>query len=181
MTNSISQYRPIPSQAAGIGNTNNYNRSSNGAGKNPHGSNTNSLPNLSQLLPLLQQLLTLLQQNQGQNANKPVQTGTWGGEQIGMNVSKSGATLEFGCASGNISKPLTTNAQGHFSVDGTLTQRLGVQPADPDLLPKPQDVTYNGQIKNGVMTLDITAKTDGSNLGSYTLNYGKQPNIFYCL
>lgn len=122
----------------------------------------------------------LLCQTKG-GANKGVKTGGWGGEQIGMTVNKNGASLEFGCASGSITQPIRTDAKGHFSVEGTLTQSMGVMPADPDLLPKPQDVTYSGQVKGNTMTLDITSKVDGSSLGSYTLIYGQTPKIFYCL
>lgn len=112
--------------------------------------------------------------------NKSVKTGGWGGEQIGMTVNKNGASLEFGCASGSIDQPIRTNAKGNFSVDGTLTRRMGVMPADPELLPKPQDVTYSGNVKGNTMTLEITSKADGSSLGSYTLTYGQTPHIFYC-
>lgn len=112
--------------------------------------------------------------------NKGVKTGGWGGEQIGMTVNKNGASLEFGCASGSIDQAIRTDAKGNFSVDGTLTRRMGVMPADPELLPKPQDVTYSGNVKGNTMTLEITSKADGSSLGSYTLNYGQEPHIFYC-
>lgn len=121
----------------------------------------------------------LLCQTKG-GANKAVKTGGWGGEQIGMTVNKDGASLEFGCASGSIAQPIRTDAKGNFSVEGTLTRRLGVMPADPALLPKPQDVTYSGQVKGNTMTLEITSKADGSSLGSYTLAYGQDPHIFYC-
>ncbi len=133
---------------------------------------------LVELQALLQQLIDQLQGNN--RRSKPVANGTWGGDQIGMNVTDNGASLDFGCASGSIDEPLRADVIGNFSVQGTLTQRMGVMPADPELLPKPQSVTYNGQIRGNAMDLHITLNEDGSHLGDFTLRLGQEPTIFYC-
>src|SRR5271165_4278052 len=46
----------------------------------------------------------------------------WGGEHIRLEVTENGATVEFDCASGSISKRLVTSANGNFKVQGTFTR-----------------------------------------------------------
>lgn len=133
---------------------------------------------LLELQALLQQLIDQFQNNH--QRTKSVATGTWGGEQIGMDVTAEGASLTFGCGSGSIEQPLLTDAKGQFSVPGTFTQGMGVMPADPELWPKPQPVTYSGQVHGNTMDLQITADANGEDLGSFTLKLGQEPTIFHC-
>ena len=50
---------------------------------------------------------------------KAVPNGVWGGDHIRMDVSDSGADIEFDCARGSISQPLELDAQGRFKLQGT--------------------------------------------------------------
>jgi len=47
-----------------------------------------------------------------------VPNGVWGGEHIRMEVTDSGADIEFDCARGSISQRLALNAQGRFKLQG---------------------------------------------------------------
>ncbi len=49
---------------------------------------------------------------------KAVPNGVWGGEQIRMEVSDTGAEIEFGCARGTISQRLELDEKGRFKVQG---------------------------------------------------------------
>ncbi len=48
-----------------------------------------------------------------------VPNGVWGGEHIRMDVTDSGADIEFDCARGSISQRLVLDAQGRFKLQGT--------------------------------------------------------------
>ena len=50
---------------------------------------------------------------------KAVPNGVWGGEHIRMEVTDSGADIEFNCARGTISQRLAVDAQGRFRLPGT--------------------------------------------------------------
>ena len=58
--------------------------------------------------------------------NPEMKTGTWGGLGIQMDVSTSGATVMFCCAStGQVSEPINPDSAGEFLVRGTVTQIPG--------------------------------------------------------
>ncbi len=57
-------------------------------------------------------------QSGSSSASKAVPNGVWGGEHIRMEVSNSGADLEFDCARGSISQRLQVDDKGGFKVEG---------------------------------------------------------------
>jgi hypothetical protein len=61
---------------------------------------------------------------------KAVPNGVWGGEHIRVEVSDSGADIEFDCARGTISQPLTLDAQGRFKLQGTYKAETPAPAAD---------------------------------------------------
>jgi hypothetical protein len=102
----------------------------------------------------------------------------WGGQHVALEVTPEGATLEFDCASGTITKPLQVDAQGNFKVTGTfLQEHPGPVMRDS---PPPAPATFSGSIQNGTMKLSITSGTQDESRGEYVLTQGKSGRVFKC-
>lgn len=103
----------------------------------------------------------------------------WGGEHIQLNVTADGATLEFDCASGTITKPLAADAQGSFKVKGTFTrERPG--PVMRDNPNTAAAATYSGTITGNAMRLSITTGPQNESIGDYVLARGQTGKVFKC-
>jgi len=106
-------------------------------------------------------------------------SGSWGGMHIRIEVESGTATIDYDCANGTINGPLTIDSKGHFSWRGTH-QREGPGPIRVDRQRDNQSVIYTGSVKGTTMTL--TVKLVGSNepIGTYTLEQGKSGRVFKC-
>jgi hypothetical protein len=124
------------------------------------------------LLPLLMMTLSSVA------SITAVQSVTWGGEHVHMEVSKSGATLDFDCAHGAITQALPQ--KGKFSLKGTFTPERGGPTRDD--APPTVDATYSGTIADDSMTLRIVLA--GSDKGQtpieYALKKGERGNVRKC-
>ena len=106
-----------------------------------------------------------------------IPTGVWGGPHINIEVSEKSAKIEYDCASGVIEGPLVVDANGNFKLRGThRVERGGPVRADDDT--KGQPATYTGSIKGNSMTL--TLKLAGSDEETFTLEKGKEGELFKC-
>ncbi len=89
-------------------------------------------------------------------------TGTWGGTNVSLQATSTGATLQFKCgATGVIAQPVRLDDQGRFDAPGTY---------DPVLLaggPRPAD--FHGQVVGSQMTLSFTVQGSTTSLGPYEL------------
>src|SRR5437588_11373442 len=56
---------------------------------------------------------------------KTIATGTWGGEHVRMEVTKTGAEIEFDCAHGQTTEPIALDKRGNFDAPGTFTPEHG--------------------------------------------------------
>ncbi len=104
----------------------------------------------------------------------------WGGMHVSMTRTVLGATLEFDCAHGNLSQPITPNAKGEFSVPGTYTPEAG-GPVQRDNLQGELPATYKGVVSGNTMTLEIVL--NGQNRGALptlTLTQGKTARLVKC-
>ena len=106
-----------------------------------------------------------------------ISTGLWGGQHISMNVGAKSATIEYDCASGMIDGPLTVDADGHFNLRGTHRMEHG-GPIRADESSKGQPATYTGTINGNTMTL--TLKFDDADAETFTLEKGKEGELFKC-
>ena len=106
-----------------------------------------------------------------------ISTGLWGGQHISMKVGAKSATIEYDCANGVIDGPLTVNADGHFNLRGTHRTEHG-GPIRADESPKGQPATYTGSINGNTMTL--TLKFDDADAETFTLEKGKEGELFKC-
>jgi hypothetical protein len=108
-----------------------------------------------------------------------VPSGQWGGQHVRMTITDAGAELEFDCAHGRIDEPLTLDRSGRFGVRGTYSpEQPGPRREDED---RGRAVRYNGKVDGTSMVLTIDAGEGSSDLGSYTLERGKEPTIRKCL
>ena len=102
----------------------------------------------------------------------------WGGQHVEIEVTPEGATLEFDCATGTISKPLQLDAQGNFKIAGTFTQEHpGPVMRDGNAAAA---AIYFGSIHNGTMKLTITSGPQDHSRGEYVLVQGKQGRVVRC-
>ncbi len=51
-----------------------------------------------------------------------VPQGLWGGKHLSLEVTESGANLQFDCARGRISSPLKLDDKGHFELEGVFVR-----------------------------------------------------------
>src|SRR6266850_6226891 len=101
-----------------------------------------------------------------------VSTGMWGGQHIRLEVSSSGASIEYDCAHGTIDQPLTLDSKGYFDVRGThVTERGG--PIREGERSDASAARYTGRIQGKTMTITVMLTDSKEIAGTFTLGYGK--------
>jgi hypothetical protein len=109
--------------------------------------------------------------------SKTVATGTWGGEHVILEVSGRGAAVEFDCARGQITQPLTLNQRGDFDVPGTFMPEHG-GPVGRDEPTSPNPARYSGHVDGNTLSLIVTLERD--TLGPFTLTRDSRPVLRKC-
>jgi len=107
-----------------------------------------------------------------------VATGAWGGEHIVLRVSEKGADVEFDCAHGQVTQPITLDKHGDFDVAGTFTPEHG-GPVRRDEKAPSASARYSGHVDGDTMSLTITLGKE--KVGIYTLNRGSRAHVTKCL
>ena len=120
--------------------------------------------------------------NQTQTNSTPASqrkiTGQWGGQGISMEVTDSGASLDFDCASGTISEPIELDGSSKFSAKGLFARHHPGPTREAEN--EGQPAIYSGVLDGENMTLTITLKQNSENVGSFTLAHGKVGRIRRC-
>jgi hypothetical protein len=82
-----------------------------------------------------------------------IATGTWGGEHVKLDETKTEAKFTFECAKGQTTGPIEVNSDGKFSVAGTYSITGG-----PEIQGAPQkfSATYTGTVEDNTMDLTVT-------------------------
>ena len=106
-----------------------------------------------------------------------IPAGNWGGQHINMKVGAKSATIEYDCASGVIQGPLVVDRDGNFNLRGTHRMQRG-GPLRADETPQDHPATYTGSIKGNTMTLNL--KLSDSDVETFTLEKGKEGDLFRC-
>jgi hypothetical protein len=109
-----------------------------------------------------------------------VPNGVWGGEHIRMEVTDSGADIEFDCARGTISQRLALDAQGRFKIQGTYNAETPA-PAAADGGPNGSGVsaTYTGTLSGS--SLRIVVSIEGQDTPrTFDLLQGDQGHLAKC-
>ena len=87
---------------------------------------------------------------------KAVANGVWGGEHIRMEVTDSGADLEFDCARGSISQRLELDDKGRFKAQGIYIAETPAPAAvDGGLPASGVKATYTGTLSGSSLRLEI--------------------------
>lgn len=105
--------------------------------------------------------------------------GDWGGKHVHMKVTDGDALLEFDCAKGNITDPITLDAEGRFSAKGRFA-REGFGPRVEDESPKGVPALYVGAVKGESLTLTVKLVETGEEVGTYTLTRGSSGRLWRC-
>jgi hypothetical protein len=126
---------------------------------------------------LLVGLLLLISVTAETRKMRRIPTGTWGGQHINMKVGAKSATIEYDCASGTIRGPLVVDSNGNFNLRGTHRMQRG-GPVRADETPNDHPATYTGSIKGNTMTLNL--KLSDSDVETFTLEKGKEGELFRC-
>jgi hypothetical protein len=107
-----------------------------------------------------------------------VATGAWGGEHIVLKVSEKGAEVEFDCAHGQVTQPITLDKHGDFDVAGTFTPEHG-GPVRRDENSTSASARYSGHVDGDTMSLTVSLGKE--KVGTYTLIRGSRPRLTKCL
>jgi hypothetical protein len=113
---------------------------------------------------------------------KSVPTGSWGGEHIRLDVTETGAKVEFDCAVGTIDEPLLLDKAGNFEARGTHAFARG-GPGRPGMpaLHRQRPALYRGWTDAREMRLTVTLLDTGHDVGTFSLGQGRRANLERCL
>jgi len=103
----------------------------------------------------------------------------WGGRDISLQMSASGASIEFDCAHGAIAEAIKPDAHGEFSVAGTYTPEMG-GPVRKDNPPRDLPATYKGTISGDTMHLEVLLSDNTRQLPAFTLIRGSAGRVVKC-
>jgi len=110
---------------------------------------------------------------------RTVATGMWGGQNVQVDVTEDGARLRFSCAQGKIERPLTLDAEGRFSAQGTFVAG-SMGPSREDEPPKSRTAVYSGVVRDRFMTLTVAVKDAEAEGGTFDLTQGEPGHIRRC-
>ena len=116
----------------------------------------------------------------GTNPTPVIALGPWGGSHVSMEVTATGARLEYDCAAGVIEEPLRPDAEGRFTATGAHTPGRGGPIREGEVLPAFR-ARYDGQVKSAQMDLRVTLTETGVELGQFQLQRGSSGVLFRCL
>jgi len=118
--------------------------------------------------------------NASTSKTESVPTGIWGGRGIRMQISDSGASLEYDCAHGSIDELIATDSTNRFDVKGVLVRERG-GPVREGEDSEGEPARYTGHIDGKTMTLTVTLTRTNETVGTFTLSRGKAPRLVKCL
>ena len=108
-----------------------------------------------------------------------VVNGTWGGDHALLEITATSASIEFDCAHGTLTVPLTLT-RGAFDVSGDYVQEHG-GPIRSDETVNRQPARYTGTVSGNTMTLLVRLTATGEDRGMYSLMRGTTGRVFKCL
>lgn len=105
--------------------------------------------------------------------------GTWGGLHIQFTVARGAVEIDYDCAHGAITVPLTVDRQGRFNWRGTYTREHG-GPIRMDEKVDNQVATYSGSLTANTMKLKVRLENSSSEPQTFTLERDKVGRVFKC-
>lgn len=117
------------------------------------------------------------------NANTASQSrdlrGQWGGQHISMQVTDTGAKIEYDCAHGRIEEKIIPDGEGKFEAKGVHARERGGPTRQGE--DNEQPAVYRGTIKDKTMTLTVELTQNNESAGTFTLTQGSSGRIRKCL
>lgn len=108
-----------------------------------------------------------------------VATGIWGGRHIRLEVTDSGALVEYDCAHGAISERLKVDNDGRFRARGNHVGEHG-GPVREGEAPAGQPASFDGSIRDKTMTLTVTLSNSSESIGTFSLVLGSEGRLVKC-
>ncbi|MFN8579607.1 MAG: hypothetical protein U0163_01320 [Gemmatimonadaceae bacterium] len=105
--------------------------------------------------------------------------GTWGGQDISLELTATGGTISHGCAGGSLAEPLVPDNSGRVHATGEEVAGMGAPPP-PGYIPPRYAVRYDGRVDGNRLTLTVTPIDNPSLAAKYTAVRGRAPQIYYC-
>lgn len=102
-------------------------------------------------------------------------TGLWGGPHVRLEVTETGAEIEFDCGHGTLKGPITL-VNGRFDVAGTYMREGGPVRRDDKGIP----ARYKGQVSGSQLTLTFTLDPAAPDSDAFTLVHGQAARLFKC-
>ncbi|MGC2110653.1 MAG: hypothetical protein WA655_14115 [Candidatus Korobacteraceae bacterium] len=102
----------------------------------------------------------------------------WGGEHVELELTRTGANLDFDCVTGTIDHPLVLPNEGKFRTTGTYTrERPGPVIGNGN---QAASAVYSGTIKGESMHLEVTLVKDEKTVGTFELVHGRSGRVMKC-
>jgi hypothetical protein len=111
--------------------------------------------------------------------SKKMESGVWGGQHIGVEVTAAGATVEHDCAHGTIDQPIELDSKGDFDIRGTHVREHGGPTREGERETR-QPARYIGHVDGKTMTLIVKLVDTDETIGTFTLAYEKTPILRKC-
>ena len=112
-------------------------------------------------------------------SNNRLAKGVWGGQHIRLDVTYSGANIEYDCANSTIDEPIILDRQGNFDVRGKYMPEHG-GPVRRDEESNRYSVRYVGHARDKELTLAITSPDKKETIGNFTLTQGSEGRVMKC-
>ena len=112
---------------------------------------------------------------------KLVPTGSWGGEHIRLEITETGATVEYDCAAGRIEGPLFLDKADNFEARGIYISERGGPRQIGGPPPKQHPAMYRGSVDGTQMRLTVTLLETSKSVGTFLLGLGRLPLLEKCL
>ncbi len=106
-------------------------------------------------------------------------TGIWGGEHISLQVTEGGATIEYDCAHGTISRGILVDRRGRFVVEGTHVEEHG-GPVRVNEQLNGYPVQFTGRVSGKRLKLTVKRRDTTKIIGIFTLSYGQEASLVKC-
>ena len=105
--------------------------------------------------------------------------GSWGGLHIRLELTESGAEIEYDCAHGTMDGPLVLGSDGRFNLTGThFKEHSG--PIRLNEPPNDHPARYTGRVEGQTMTLQVTLTDTQEDAGTFTLTHGVAGRVWKC-
>ncbi len=106
-------------------------------------------------------------------------SGVWGGQHIRMEVTDSGADIEYDCAHSVIEEPFVMDSEGNFDVKGKYFPEHG-GPIRKDEENNGSIVRYVGHASGKELSLTIINPDKKETIGTFTLTHGSEGRVMKC-